>query len=116
MKKNLEPTAKSFLYTDDLEMSNTVVHFIEFPYEVSDGWEKKYEMAVPTREENYKMDITSSIRFLELKRIKKLITINQQELEKTNSEERLMLLLQTHSHLKVLSTQLTKEIGTVIMK
>ncbi len=115
-EENLEPTSKSFLYTDDLEMSNTVVHLIEFPYEVSDGWETKYEMPVPTREENYKMDITSSIRFLELKRIKKLITINQQELEKTNSEERLMLLLQTHSHLKVLSTQLTKEIGTVIMK
>ena len=114
--ENLEPTAKSFLYTDDLQMSNTVVHLIEFPYEVSDGWESKYEMAVPTREGNYKTDIASTLRYLELKKIKKLIVINADELSKSTSTERQMLLIRTHSHLKNMEMQLTKEIGMVIMK
>ena len=114
--ENLEPTSKSFLYTEDLQMSNTVVHLIEFPYEVSDGWEAKYEMKVPKREENYKTDIASTLRYLELKKIKKLIVINADELSKSTSSDRQMLLIQTHSHLKNMEMQLTKEIGMVIMK
>ena len=115
-EEKLEPTSKSFLYTDDLAMSNAVVHLIEFPYVVSDGWESKYEMAVPTREENYRTDIMSTLRYLELKKIKKLILINASELERESNAERQMLLIQTHSQLKNMEMQLTNEIGLVIMK
>ena len=115
-EEKLEPAPKSFLYTDDLAMSNAVVHLIEFPYEVSDGWQSKYEMAVPTREENYRTDIMSTLRYLELKKIKKLILINASELERESNPERQMLLIQTHSQLKNMEMQLTAEIGLVIMK
>jgi len=115
-EEKLEPTPKSFLYTDDLAMSNAVVQLIEFPYEVSEGWESKYEMAVPTREENYRTDIMSTLRYLELKKIKKLILINASELERESNPERQMLLIQTHSQLKNMEMQLTAEIGLVIMK
>ncbi|MGN6341905.1 MAG: DNA primase [Ginsengibacter sp.] len=115
-EEKLEPSPKSFLYTDDLAMSNAVVQLIEFPYEVSDGWESKYEMAVPTREENYRTDIMSTLRYLELKKIRKLILINASELEKESNPERQMLLIQTHSQLKNMEMQLTAEIGLVIMK
>ena len=115
-EEKLEPSPKSFLYTDDLAMSNAVVQLIEFPYEVSDGWESKYEMAVPTREENYRTDIMSTLRYLELKKIKKLILINASELERESNPERQMLLIQTHSQLKNMEMQLTAEIGLVIMK
>ena len=115
-EEKLEPVAKNFLYSEDLQMSNAVVNMIEFPYEVSDGWLQKYEMPVPTREENYKKDITSSLRYLELKKIKKLINMNAEEIEKTSSTERQMLLIQTHAHLKNMEMQLTREIGMVIMK
>jgi DNA primase len=115
-EEKMEPTAKSFLYTDDLQMSNTVVNLIEFPYEVSEGWETKYEMPVPKLEDNYRNDIASTLRYLELKKIKKLIHQNAEELSRTNSAERQMLLIQTHTHLKDMEIQLTKEIGMVIMK
>ena len=115
-EENLEPTAKNFLYSDDLAMSNTIVHLIEFPYEVSDGWETKYEMPVPTREENYKMDIVSTLRYLDLKKIKKLISENAEELGKTTSAERQIFLMQTHARLKEMEMQLSKEIGIVIMR
>jgi len=115
-EEKLEPSPKSFLYTDDLAMSNAVVQLIEFPYEVSEGWESKYEMAVPKREENYRTDIMSTLRYLELKKIKKLILINASELERESNPERQMLLIQTHSQLKNMEMQLTAEIGLVIMK
>ncbi|MEO6814280.1 MAG: DNA primase [Ginsengibacter sp.] len=115
-EEKLEPTAKTFLYNEDLQMSNTVNSLIEFPYEISDGWLRKYEMPVPTREDNYKKDISSTLRYLELKRIKKLINENETELEKASDSDRQILLIQTHTHLKSLEMQLTQEIGIVILK
>ena len=84
-EEKLEPTAKTFLYSEDLEMSRMVVSIIEFPYEISPGWLKNYEMPVPTREENYKAEIISTLSYLELKKIKKkLIAFNQKELGRNN--------------------------------
>ena len=115
-EEKLEPTARNFLYNEDLAIGNAVVALLDFPYEISDGWEAKYEMKVPTREDNYKKDVTSTLRYFELKRIKKLISENEAELEKTISTDRQMLLLQTHAHLKEMEVDLTREIGIVILK
>jgi len=115
-EEKLEPTAKTFLYNEDLQMGNAVVALLDFPYEISDGWKEKYEMPVPTRDDNYKKDIISTFNYLELKRIKKLITMNAEELEKTTSWERQVLLIQTQTHLKSMETQITNEMGTVILK
>ncbi|HWH62410.1 MAG TPA: toprim domain-containing protein, partial [Ginsengibacter sp.] len=115
-EQELEPTAKNFLYSDDLEMSRLVVSMIEFPYEISPNWLSTYEMPVPTREDNYKEEIISSVNYLELKKLKKLIEQNQKELEETSSPERQLLLMQTHVRLKDLETKITKDIGAVILK
>lgn len=115
-EEKLEPSAKSFLYSDDLEMSRMVVSIIEFPYEISPGWQKNYEMPVPSREDNYKEEVISTMSYLELKKIKKLIAINQKELEETTSPERQIFLIQTHIRLKDLETKITKVTGTVILK
>ena len=53
---------------------------IEFPYEISPKWLNTYEMPVPTREDNYKGEIISTLNYLELKKLKKLIADNQKEL------------------------------------
>lgn len=115
-EEDLEPTSKTFLYNEDLAMSNAVVSLIEFPYEISDAWATKYEIKVPTREDNYKKDVVSTLRYLELKKIRKLISENEVEMEKTTSTDRQILLIQTHRHLKNIEIGLTRDIGIVIMK
>ncbi|MGH2646423.1 MAG: DNA primase [Ginsengibacter sp.] len=115
-ERKLEPSAKNFLYSDDLEMSRAVVSMIEFPYEISPNWLNTYEVPVPTREDNYKEEIISTLSYLELKKLKKLIEQNQKELEETASPERQLLLIQTHVRLKDLETKITKDIGAVILK
>jgi DNA primase len=54
--------------------------------------------------------------YLKLKKVKRLIVENQFDLEKEQSEDDLIILLQTHKHLKELEMQLMKDIGTVIFK
>ena len=115
-EEGLEPTSKTFLYNDDLILSNAVIALIEFPYEISPGWADRYEMPVVTREENYIKDIKSSLIYLQLTRIKSLIEENESELQKAKIIEDQILLVQTHAHLKKMEIDLTNELGTVILK
>ncbi|HEV8081734.1 MAG TPA: DNA primase [Chitinophagaceae bacterium] len=115
-EKNLQPEIKNFLYSDDAEISRIVISIIEFPYDISPGWMKNYEMPVPTREDNYKKEIISTLSYLELKKIKKLISINEKELANATSAERQIFLIQTHSHLKNMEIKITNEMGVVILK
>ncbi len=115
-EEKLEPGIKNFLYSDDAAMSRIVISIIEFPYDISPGWMKNYEMPVPTREDNYKKEIISTLSYLELKKIKKLISVNEKELEQATSAERQIFLIQTHNHLKNMEIKITNEMGMVILK
>lgn len=114
--EKLEPTAKTFLYNEDIKMSNAVVKLLDFPYEISDGWENKYEMKVPTKEDIYKRDINSSLLYLQLKRIRKLIDENQSNFKKETPLNEQIILMQVHNELKKMEVSLTEKIGTVILK
>ena len=112
----IEPTEKNFLYTENQEMSSLVVSIIEFPYEVSPGWKEHYEMPVPTRDDTYKEEVFSTVNYLKLRKIKRLISINQKDLEQPHTAEEQLSLLQTHKHLKDLEVEMTRQMGTVILR
>lgn len=115
VEKETPPDIKFFIYNEDSFISRKAVSLIEFPYEVSKNWEEKYNQAVPSREEQYIADITSTLRYIDLKNIRKLLTENEIELKKNTDKDRLEILLKTHQHLKKLELDLAKPKGTVIM-
>jgi DNA primase len=112
----LQPTEKNFLYHEDQEMAILVMSILEFPYEVSNGWQEHFEMPVPTREETYKHEVFSTVNYLRLRKIKRLISINQKDLEQSHNLEEQLNLLQTHKLLKNMEISMTKQMGTVILK
>lgn len=112
----IEPTEKNFLYHENQEMSALVVSIIEFPYEVSPGWKEHYEMPVPTRDDTYKEEVFSTVNYLKLRKIKRLVSINQKDLEQPHSAEEQLSLLQIHKHLKGLEVEMTRQMGTVILR
>ncbi|MDB5221725.1 MAG: dnaG [Chitinophagaceae bacterium] len=114
--EGIEPTEKNFLYHENQEMSALVVSIMEFPYEVSPGWKEHYEMPVPTRDDIYKEEVFSTVNYLKLRKIKRLISINQKDLEQPHSAEEQISLLQTHKHLKDLEVEMTRQMGTVILR
>ena len=112
----LEPTEKNFLYHDDLEMSALVVSLLVFNHEISPNWKEHYEGYIPTREDLFKEEVISTLNYLKLRKIKRLIDENQRDLEKEHSSDEQLILLQTHQHLKKLEIELTKMLGTVIFR
>lgn len=114
--EKLEPTEKNFLYYEDQEMATLVMSIMEFPYEVSNGWKTQFEMPVPTREDTYKQEVFSTMNYLKLRKIKRLIIVNQKDLELRHTADEQLSLLQTHKHLKDIEVEMTRQMGTVILK
>jgi DNA primase len=112
----IEPTAKNFLYHDNLEMSSLVVSIMDFNYEISPNWKEHFEGHIPTREDLFKEEVFSTLNYLKLKKIKRMIDENQRDLEKSAIAEEQMIMVQTHQHLKQMEIELTKQLGTVIFK
>ena len=112
----IEPTARNFLYHDDLQMSALVVSIMDFDYEISPNWKEHFEGHIATREELFAEEVFSTLNYLKLRKIKRLMDENQRDLEKTNVAEDQMVLVQTHQHLKQMEIELTKQMGTVIFR
>lgn len=114
-KQGLEPTTKSFLYHDNETIRNLVISISVSPYELSQKWDEVMEtMNIVNRDTSYE-DVQKSVSFYKLHKIKKMIEENQRDIEKAAYED-FKLLHEVHKHLKEIETQLTKQLGTVIIR
>ena len=114
--EKLEPTAKNFLYHDDQQLSTLVVSIMDVQYELSDKWKSEFEMPVPTRDELYREEVISTLNYLKIRKIKRMIEQNQQDMQQPHSSDELMMLIQTHQHLKQMERDLLLQSGAVIVR
>jgi DNA primase len=112
----LEPTAKNFLYHEDQQVSSLVVSIMDFNYEISPNWKEHFEGHIATRDELFAEEVFSTLNYLKLRKIKRLMDENQRDLEKAQVAEDQMILVQTHQHLKQMEIELTRQMGTVIFR
>ncbi|MBL0201400.1 MAG: DNA primase [Chitinophagaceae bacterium] len=112
----IEPTARNFLYHEDQQMSSLVVSIMDFNYEISPKWKEHFEGFIATREDLFAEEVFSTLNYLKLRKIKRLMDENQRDLEKSTVAEDQMILVQTHQHLKQMEIELTKQLGTVIFR
>jgi DNA primase len=135
-----------FIYHSDPMLSSLAVSLLNFPYEESIHWKREFSQAsgyqknlftqsyedfiktiAPQNEEklmtylNMEEDRTndavdSAINYLKLRKIKRMLLQNQQDLEKQHTPDEFNMLHQTHEHLKRMEMELTKVMGAVIIK
>ena len=115
-REGINPTDKNFLYYEDRELSDMVINLMQTDTEISPNWKQKYEGHIPSREELFKEEVFSCLNYLKLRKIKRMMIDNQQEMQGAATTEEQMLFLQTHQLLKQVEIQLTKQLGTVIYK
>jgi DNA primase len=119
---------------------------LNFPYDESEHWrrefsqnsgyqkqlfEQSYEDFIHTvaRENEdkllkfLKMDedrtneiVESSVNYLKLRKVKRMLLENQLDLEKEHTPDEYNMLHQTHDHLKQMEMELTRKMGTVVIK
>ena len=110
------PTEKNFLYYEDRMISDLIISLMQTDTEISPNWKEKYEGHIPTREELFKEEVFSSLNYLKLRKIKRMMIENQQEMQQATTMDEQIFFVQTHQHLKQMEILLTKQLGTVIYK
>ena len=114
-EQGLQPDAKSFLYNQDESLRNLVVSITMFPHELSLKWDEVLEGMNITNRDTSQQDVLMSINYFKLKKIKKMFEENQRDMEHASFEEQIHL-IEVHKNLKEIEKEITKQLGTVIMK
>jgi DNA primase len=109
------PTVASFLQGVDPEATKVAIDLITERYHVSQNWEKKYDIIILPRSENYRKDVYSAVKRFQLRHTMMLIEENrkQQQDAPVESQEDL---IRIRMHLDELKVKLSSELATVIKR
>jgi DNA primase len=114
-KEGKNPTDKDFLYYEDATINNLVINLMESHTEISANWSRIFEGKIATREDLFREEVISTLTHFKLRKIKKLIEQNNNEM-KTVSTDEAMILIKVQQALKKVEKQLTANMGTVFYK
>jgi DNA primase len=113
--QGLEPNPKKLLYHDDETIRQLVTGITLPPYELSQKWDEVMEGMNILNRDTMHQDVLMSVNYFKLRKIKKMFEENQRDMETAGFDD-FKRLLEVHKHLKAIETELTKKIGTVILK
>ena len=143
--RHTAPDKSFFVYHPDQSLSTLAVSLLYFPFEVSNHWKrelsqstgyqkslfeqdyKSFLNALKKENENVLMsylkigkdntheEVESAINYLKLRKIKRLLLQNQADLEKADPSQQGTLFL-THQHLKKMEMDLSKKLGSVVIR
>lgn len=114
-QQGLEPTTKTLLYHENEQIRNLVVSISMFPFELSQKWDEVMETMNIVNRDTSIHDVLMSVNFYKLRKIKKMFDQNQRDMENAPLDEQ-MRLIEVHKQLKEIERELTKQLGTVIIK
>lgn len=109
------PNHKTLQYHEDPQIQQLVMGLFEPEHELSLRWNEKLGIKKIVEEVPIQHPIEVSLLYYKLRKIKKMIRQNQEDMEKVEGEEQIQL-LHIHKHLKDAERALTQVIGTVIFK
>ncbi|MFZ4103805.1 MAG: DNA primase [Sediminibacterium sp.] len=109
------PNHKTLQYHEDNQVQQLVMGLFEPEHELSLRWNEKLGLNKAVEAITYQQQIEVSLLYYKLRKLKKMIRQNQEDMEKVSGEEQIQL-LHIHKHLKDAERELTKIIGTVIFK
>jgi len=109
------PDNKTLQYHEDPQIQQLVMGLFEPEHELSHRWNEKLGIKKIVADVTFQHDIEVSLLYYKLRKIKKMIRQNQEDMEKISGDEQIQL-LHIHKHLKDAERELTQIIGTVIFK
>ena len=109
------PNHKTLQYHENSQIQQSVMGLFEPEHELSLRWNEKLGIQKVVEDIPFHHHVEVSLLYYKLRKIKKMIRQNQEDMEHVNGEEQIQL-LHIHKHLKDAERELTKIIGTVIFK
>jgi DNA primase len=114
-EQGLEPDSKFFLYHPDDLIRNLVVGITVSRFELSQKWDDKLEGMNIVNRDTSQQDVLISVSIFKLRKIKKMFDENGRDMENAPLDEQIRL-IEVHKNLKEIEREITKQLGTVIIK
>lgn len=111
-----EPNIRTMMYPQDPVKDKIINGIKNASPEISHNWNKFYSGKIESREDLYKEETISTLTYLKVRKIKKLIAENELLLKAADSQEEIMMALETQKLLKEIEKSLLEKAGTVIFK
>jgi DNA primase len=145
LSRKHNPDRNFFVYHPDQSLSTLAVSLLNFPYEESIHWKRELSQSTGYQkslfEQDYKsflnalkkenenvlmsylkigkdnthQEVESAISYVKLRKIKRLLLQNQSDLEKADPSQQATLFL-THQHLKQMEMELSRKLGSVVIR
>lgn len=140
------PDKSFFIYHADPQISTLAVSLLHLPHEESLHWKREfsqstgyqshlfnqsYEAFIRTvardndqelmrylkmDEDRTNEEVDSAVNYLKLRKVKRMLLENQVDMEKPHSVAELEILTRTHEHLKKMEMELSRKLGSVIIR
>lgn len=114
--EGLRPSAKTLLYHEEARIRTLVVNVTLFPFELSQRWDEKLENIKVNDRDTSLQDVMMSLNYFKLQKIKKMFEQNQEDILKSKELSEQLKLMEIHKRLKEIEIEITKQLGTVIIK
>ncbi len=111
-----EPDGKTLAYHEDPEIRGLIANLTMAPYELSHKWDEVLENMNILNRDTSRQDAFKSISYFKLRKIKKMFEQNQKEIQESKNPDELTRLLKVYCRLKEIEVEVTKNLGTVILK
>lgn len=116
-----ELSTQFFIQHPDPTIQQLAINLITSPYELSENWEKRFEITLQTQkspELNFTLDSVQALKRFRLRKIVKMCQKNQEEIKSLSAKgnvEKMMIHLKVQVKLTAIRNDLAKELGTVVL-
>ncbi|MBX2870972.1 MAG: DNA primase [Saprospiraceae bacterium] len=110
-----------FTQHPEAAVQQMAINLITSPYELSENWEKRYEITLQTQKSpdlNFSEDSIQALKRFRLRKITRMCQKNQEEIKQLTTSgdmEKLMLHMKVQQKLLNIRNDLAKELGTVVL-
>ncbi|WP_276089513.1 DNA primase [Pedobacter sp. JY14-1] len=110
------PVANQFIQGPDREIANLAITLSTSPYALSENWENKHNIYVRDETVNLKSTVFGGLYHLKKSKIGKMLSEITRELEKEADPVNQEILMQRYMLIKGVERDISKYLGTVILK
>lgn len=114
-------TTDFFTQHPESAVQQMAINLITSPYELSENWEKRYEITLQTQkspELNFSEDSIQALKRFRLRKISRMCQKNQEEIKQLSASgdmDKLMVHMKVQQKLLSIRNELAKELGTVVL-
>ena len=110
------PVANQFIKSEDREMADLAITLSTSPYSLSENWYNRHQIYVRDETVNLKATVLGGIFHLKKRKVDQILLDLLQEIKEERDATNQEILMQRYAHIKNVEKEISKFLGSVILK